>query len=306
LAGSGNEPGAYDDGYLSMLQGNGKTTGTASTAWWGAALFEVASNNNSSPDGSYNIIGQDGTKPAWYSNVKTSFARIQRSNPCTMSEDSSTPAAVRSSPYGSSSVSTAAFTPPAGSLLEVMVTTLQGSQPGGAAVRVTDSSHDTFTAGPSVDGSLSPEGVFFFQHYLPSSPGTITVTATQTSGYVGSIQLAVRVVDNAAPVQNGAASGSVDYTGTSTDNLYSALNTTQQRSWAYVAIGEGDSGTSALTPPSNVTGIDTWYDTNSGDVGAMGRQTAATGTPGAEDLGWASSVPVRYVWAAQEILPASC
>jgi hypothetical protein len=64
----GNPVGSYIDGYLAMLAGNGVTTGTG-TAYWGANLFELASNGTGTQGpGAYNVINADGSTPPWYAN----------------------------------------------------------------------------------------------------------------------------------------------------------------------------------------------------------------------------------------------
>jgi hypothetical protein len=51
-----------------MLAGNGVTTGSG-TAYWGANLFELASNGaGTQAPGAYNVIDPDGGTPPWYAN----------------------------------------------------------------------------------------------------------------------------------------------------------------------------------------------------------------------------------------------
>jgi hypothetical protein len=72
------DEGSYIDNFLSMLQGNGETTGSNSTAFWEGTLFEVASNTDSAAAGAYNVINIAGTTPSWYTNVKTDFNNLNR------------------------------------------------------------------------------------------------------------------------------------------------------------------------------------------------------------------------------------
>lgn len=292
---SGNQPGSYDDGFLSMLAGNGVTTGTG-TAYWGAALFEAASNSDSAPSGYYNIIGQDGSEPSWYANIKTDFT--QAPSPCSISEDASTPAAVHST-YGAKTLSTASFSPPAGSLLEVMVDGLHS----GVTVTLSDSTGGTYTAGPHIQGTTQAGSIYFFQRYLPSAPGSMTVTASQSGSTPVSMSLAVRVVDGAASSQSGAASATTTGSGSS---QYGTLTTTQNGSWVYAVMGNGDAS-DIVTPLSTMSNVDVWNDSSqSGNLAAMGRSASATGTPAATNFGWTANHSDNFVWAAQEILPASC
>jgi phosphatidylinositol-3-phosphatase len=211
--------------------------------------------------------------------------------------DPSSPAVVHGS-YGVSSVSTASFSPPAGSLLEVMVDALHG----GVTVTLADSKGGTYTAGPHIQGTTQAGSVYFFQRYLPSAPGSMTVTASQ-SGSLATISLAVQVLDNAAQVQTGAASATTTSSGTS---QYGSLTTTQKGSWAYAVMGTGDA-TETVTPLSTTSNVDVWNDSSqSGNLAAMGRSASATGTPAATNFGWTGNHSDNFVWAAQEVLPASC
>jgi hypothetical protein len=210
--------------------------------------------------------------------------------------DQSSPAVVHSG-YGASSVSTAPFSPPAGSLLEVIVNALQ-SAPSGDTVTITDSKGDTFTAGPHIAGTKAPNSSWFFQSYETSAPGPLTVTAHQTGSNLGTLQLAVHVLTGAAQSQAGAASGSYDGT-TSTTSESHTLTSTQSGSWLYVAVGNGDAS-AALTPVGSEVNLDVWNDTHSGNDGAVG--WLATSGSGSQVLGWTASNSDPFEWAAQEVL----
>ena len=216
-----------------------------------------------------------------------------------ISGDPSSPAAAHGS-YGVSSVSTASFSPPAGSLLEVMVDALHS----GVTVTLADSKGGTYTAGPHIQGTTQAGSIYFFQRYLPSAPGPMTVTATQSGSTKATISLAVQVLDNAAPVQTGAASATAA-AGSGTSQ-YGSLTTTQPGSWAYAVMGNGDAS-ETVTPLSTTSNVDVWNDTSqSGNLAAMGRSASPTGTPAATNFGWTGNSSSNFVWAAQEVLPASC
>jgi hypothetical protein len=196
-------------------------------------------------------------------------------------------------------VSTASFSPPAGSLLEVMVDALHS----GVTVTLSDSKAGTYTAGPHIQGTTQAASIYFFQRYLPTAPGPVTVTATQSGSTLATISLAVQVLDNAAQAQAGAASATATGSGTSQSG---ALTTTQAGSWAYTVMGNGDT-TETVTPLSTTANLDVWNDSSqSGNLAAIGRSASATGTPAATTFGWTGNHSSNYVWAAQEILPAPC
>jgi hypothetical protein len=177
-------------------------------------------------------------------------------------------------------VPTASFSPPAGSLLEVIVNALQAA-PGGDTVTVTDSKGDTFTAGPHIAGTKAPNSSWFFQYYETSAPGAVTVTAHQTGSNLGTLQLIVHVLTGAAGNQAGAASGSYDGTTATTSETH-ALTNTQPGSWLYVAVGNGDES-ATLTPVGSEVNVDVWNDLHSGNDGAIGR--LATSGTGSQVLG---------------------
>ncbi len=216
--------------------------------------------------------------------------------PGSITADPSSPAVVHSG-YGASSLSTASFSPPGGSLLEVIVNALQAA-PGGDTVTVTDSKGDTFTAGPHIAGAKAPNSSWFFQYYEMSAPGSLTVTAHQTGSNLGTAQLAVHVLDGAAGSQAGAASGIYDGTTATTSETH-ALTNTQSGSWLYVAVGNGDQS-AILTPVGSEVNVDVWNDTHSGNDGAIGR--LATSGTGSQILGWTASNSETFEWAAQEVL----
>jgi hypothetical protein len=196
-------------------------------------------------------------------------------------------------------VSTASFSPPAGSLLEVMVDALHS----GVTVTLADSKGGTYTAGPHIQGTTQAGSIYFFQRYLTSAPGPMTVTATQSGSKLATMTLAVQVLDNAAQAQTGAASATATGSGTSQNGF---LTTTQKGSWVYTVMGNGDT-TETVTPLSTTSNVDVWNDSNgSGNLAAMGRSASATGTPAATNFGWTGSHSSNFVWAAQEVLPASC
>ncbi len=71
---------SFYTGWFKMLQGNGLTTG-ASTRYWAANCFEVASNSDIGSQAFYNLINQDGTTPAWYTTFVQASDRARIPNP---------------------------------------------------------------------------------------------------------------------------------------------------------------------------------------------------------------------------------
>jgi hypothetical protein len=211
--------------------------------------------------------------------------------------DPSSPPVVHSG-YGAASLSTAAFSPPAGSLVMVIVNALQGA-PGGDAVTISDSRGDTFTTGPHLAATKAPNSSWFAQLYEPTAPGPLTVTARQAGSNLGTMQLAVQVLDGAAANQAGAAAGTYNATTGSAAETH-AMTATQSGSWLYVAVGNGDSG-AVLTPVAGQANVNVWNDPASGNDGAIGHLVATSAA--AQLLGWTASQSDPFAWTAQEVLP---
>jgi hypothetical protein len=179
----------------------------------------------------------------------------------------------------------------------VIVNALQAA-PGGDTITVSDSLGDTFVAGPHVAGSNAPNSAWFFQLAAPSTTGSLTITAHQAGSNLGTLQLAVQVLDGTAASQTGAAAATFNgATGTTAQSH--TLSNTQTGSWLYVAMGNGDSG-ATLTTVTGETNVNVWNDPASGNDGAIGR--LATTSTGAQLLGWTASESDPFVWAAQEVL----
>jgi hypothetical protein len=215
-----------------------------------------------------------------------------------ITEDSSTPAVVQvANGTGQPQVTTASFSPPAGSLLVAVVSLSYG---GTASLSVSDSGSHAWSEPVSASPGASYGAVAVFTTRLTSAPGAITVTAKGGSSVTeGTIQLALRVVDGAAAVQAGATQ-----TGDAKSvSVTAAITTTTPGSWVYIA-GTVNDLESSVTPNGSTTTIANYQDTAGGDTLLAGRQSGATGTPGPTTLGW--TVGTSYYWALAmlEVLPA--
>jgi hypothetical protein len=173
-------------------------------------------------------------------------------------------------------------------------------RPVGDTVTVTDSRGGTYTAGPHVSGTVSPTSAWFFQRYLPSAPGAMTLTAHQ-SDTGGTLQLAVRVLDGAAASQSGAAAGAWNGATAATTQAR-AITATAAGSWVFAAAASGNASASLTPASSREVNIDIWHDPAAGDNGAIARQVTAS--PGSQTLGWVASQADPFTWAAQEVVPA--
>ena len=219
-----------------------------------------------------------------------------------IAEDASTPAVVTATGNSTGTITTASFTPPSNSLLVVVLNVGYTSAGSGiASVTISDTASGSYTAGPFLgDSAANNSGIWF--RYLSSSPGSITVTATNSNHPAAGYQLAVRVLTGANSSQSGAASAT--HTGASaTTAVTSAITTTTTGSAVYVAAC-GNSG-DTFTAAAATTLISNLTDATDAEVLGAGRATSLTGTPGATTLGFTSSGSVKFSWVALEILPTS-
>ena len=218
----------------------------------------------------------------------------------TISEDASTPGAkTGSTSYGTLSLTSAAFTPPSGSLVVVIVSAGHGT--GTPAVTVTDSGSHTWTAAVTLNSGNNYAGVF--RSYFSTSPGSITVTAANATTQGQGMLLDVRVVDGAASSQTGA--GTVSASSTSATSWTGSLTTTASGSWTYLA-GAGNALESTVTANSNSFTLNN-FQNPAGSTGLSGRQNSSTGngSPAAVTYGWTVGTATSYTLAGLEILPAS-
>ena len=219
-----------------------------------------------------------------------------------IAEDASTPAVVTATGNSTGTITTASFTPPSNSLLVVVLNVGYASAGSGiASVTISDSASGSYTAGPFLgDSAADNSGIWF--RYLSSSPGSITVTATNSNHPAAGYQLAVRVLTGANSSQSGAASAT-HTGGSATTAVTSAITTTTTGSWVYVAAC-ANSGTT-FSAAAATTLINSLTDATDAECLGAGRATSATGTPGAATLGFTAGATVKFSWVALEILPTS-
>jgi len=220
---------------------------------------------------------------------------------CTITADSSTPTVATSLGNTSGTVTSASFSPPAGSLV-VAVVNVGFRNKNSATVSVKDSLGNTWSAGPGLN-----DGVYDFSgqwwHYFSSAPGSITVTATNSNLAPAGYQLAVRVLTGAASSQ-AASTGAAFAQGSSTSSAVShSFTTTTAGSKVFVAAAMGINGTG-----SAVSGTSTIADTGDSSENAeflVGSGSSLTGTPGTSTFGWTDTKSGFFAWTAWEILPAT-
>jgi hypothetical protein len=212
-------------------------------------------------------------------------------------EDASAPAAVTNS---TTTVTTALFTPVAGSLL---VAVACGG--GGTAVQtvpVTDSLGSTWTLLKRANtNNFAGETEIWVMDTGPS-PASRTVTATITGSDGIGVALCVKVLTGAKP----AASCLGGFTVVNSTTAYTiSITTTTAGSLACAGLVDS-TASGALTGPNGIT--TSWQsvsDTGAGHKYAAFRATSLTGTPGATVIGFTNTAANNQAIVAVEILAAS-
>jgi hypothetical protein len=219
----------------------------------------------------------------------------------TIAEDSSAPAAVHSA---TTSGTTASFSPPANSLLVVMVA-VDGTAGTATTVAVSDSGSHTWTlkkrqntttsSAPVVGGSAE-----VWECQLTTAPGSITVTASwSTNGSAGG-NVVTKVLTGAATDQSTAATGG---TGGGSVAPTATLTPTQVGSHIYGACLDYATNAS-LTANSNSTLIDQFLDVSNGDTWAAFKGSADTTSLTSTAYGF-TNANSAFNTAAVEILAAT-
>jgi hypothetical protein len=209
--------------------------------------------------------------------------------------DGTTPAQVTSS-AGVTSETTASFSPPSACIVVIMVNVAYSTARTTAAVTVKDSLSNAYTQSVGIVDTGGYGGSFIFTQYYASAPGSITVTATSNFS-ANMFQLVTEVLDGCAAGQAGAAvrTAALDSnTETATESITSTIAGSRVLA-ACVCAGNNI----ATFTASGLTTISTF----SAAPGSGATGYAATGTPGAETIGWTLSSSSYITWAALEILP---
>lgn len=207
-----------------------------------------------------------------------------------IAENASTPAIVTGT--GTGALTTASFSPPAGSLLVALVG--GGWSNGRITVAMSDSVSGAWQ--PAVIANdIGGNGVYGFAavyyRYLASAPGSMTVTATY-SGFSGSgaggRQLAVRVLTGAASVQGGATAKTT--LSTSMSSLTTSITTTTAGSVVYGAADDARSAETMAASANTVFcsangGTNPFPSSNDTVTLAAIKSVQATGSPGQMSMG---------------------
>lgn len=215
--------------------------------------------------------------------------------------DASTPA-VKSSTATTTPETTAAFSPPAGSLLVALVGLGFGTS---AANSITISStiagNPAWTVAAEAIGTTTGDfGIArIYYLYLSTAPGSITVSGAYTAIGAGTY-LNVQVLTGANSLQPAGVSGSVTSSSTTSGEI--SVTTTAVGSMVF---GLSDSPVTVVTftPLSGTTQLGTTVSSTNNFTLASWRSTATTTTPGTSTLGGSWSAAQLSNTVAFEAIP---
>lgn len=219
-----------------------------------------------------------------------------------ISLDASTPASPTTASGSTSTVlTTGSFSPPANSMCVVMVNI--GYSPTGSnpSPTVNDSNNNTYTSAVSVfDTTYDYTGLFYF--FYTNAPGSVTITVTRGTSTRCSWSVYPYVLDGASSVIGAHASTSSSSSGTT---FTGSITTTTSGSWVLLNTTIG-TGSITLSANGSTTTVGSFQSSSDGETLYQGKQTSATGTPGATTLGWTGSGGSGdFAWTALEIIPST-
>lgn len=222
-----------------------------------------------------------------------------------IAEDASTPAVARSTANSATqTLATAAFSPPAASLLVAVFTSVLSFDTTPATMAISDSASGAWASGINIKGTNRCQ-VTIWHSYRAAAPGSITVTANKGDTNTSDTQLTVRVLTGAASSQSGATSTFTAATpSVPADSALRSITTTTTGSVVYVGLAQNNNA--AYTANANTTTIDAWAESVVWASLQSGKTAAATGTPGAITLGFTGQTSTNELAIALlEILPAA-
>lgn len=217
-----------------------------------------------------------------------------------LAEDASSPGAFSASGSGAS-ISTTAFSPPAGSLVIALVA-VEKSGVGTTAI-VSDSNGNQLGKVVTAKGGPWSGIVSIWALYYTSAPGSITVSTAFAGGTFGGRFMDVRVITGADPIQYVSQGWAAAYGTQGTTTGAISLTTTQSSSMVYGISSSPTAQVSSTAWDANTTKLVSHDNTTDVTEAVSWKQTSLTGTPGTVVRGviWGSSQAGNV--AAFEIVP---
>lgn len=207
-----------------------------------------------------------------------------------ITEDISQPGEVHGVGVSPSCV-TLKFSPPGKSLMLALVTAYTQSA-GAPSLSVSDSGSHTWTLGPSRANGRLLSAIYYT--YLTSAPGSITMTATDSSGQECVIHLTPRVLNGCTSTQSGQKVNNNGYSRVPQEPITPG----SKLSTVYIAALM-DAQQATVTPLSTTFPSHTYNISEIPTCHLAGR--SLTGTASAENLGWTVSGAANWALSAMEI-----
>lgn len=201
-----------------------------------------------------------------------------------IAEDASEPAVVTNT-TGNGTLTTASFSPPAGSLVLVLT---------GIGYDLNETGLDTISSSPSVTWTDAISAVYDLSytgtahvsyHYYASAPGSITVSSAQASVNGGGRLLCVKVLTGVDPADFIGNTATRLITTGGVQSFSQAITTTAAGSVVYGVIDNVQNDAAHVGHDANSTVITNFADTPNGITLLAFKQTSPTGTPGSITLG---------------------
>jgi hypothetical protein len=231
-----------------------------------------------------------------------------------ITEDASTPAVLLVNNISSASITTASFSPPAGSYCIAMCgytgNSVFQSTP---TLKVTDSKGNTWNQGTILQESSGIAVVQIFTQYFTTAPGSITVTLAQTAnihtGADNNMAMAVRVLNGAASNQSGAGTSNSRHVPPYAD-FYWTNSVTEIGSLVYQVVSYlyANVGWSNAVVNSNTTTIADEQNVANQQGTIFGVSTNATASLTDYTMGWilqGGDTTCGFAGINLEILPAT-
>jgi len=224
--------------------------------------------------------------------------------------DGSTPAVIDDIGTSSATEVTASFSPPAKSLVVVVVNLVYaaGMPWSSEPLTVSDSLSNSYAAGPiAQDPSYYSATSGIFTNYYASAPGSITLTVTRNPPtlYPALFEVVTYVLTGARASQSGAGSAATYISSPSSGVVYSNITVTSGSSWVIVGAAVEDVSSTISGSPSGVGGTTVEDHQNETTDYAASVVGHATGASGSTALGWTwDSITYPFSWAALEVLSA--
>jgi Glycosyl hydrolase family 26 len=198
---------------------------------------------------------------------------------------------------------TATVSPSAGSMVRVCVAWFMFTNETGLTFTCQDNLGNVYNNVVAEGNAYGATYSLIFDFQYASAPGPVSFIVASSSSKLADCLIQPYLITGQAYDQSAAATSRSNSAGSSTTSEITIQNNI---SGSYLFVVAGLDPESTPTAISGTTQDSIWNDGNSGVQGIIGHSTSATGTPGANTLGWTLSPAsiFGYGIAAAEVVPA--